>query len=39
MPLLRLRTVSIALTVTLAVLLVPLGLTVRELARAPELGT
>jgi PAS domain S-box-containing protein len=39
MPLLRIRTVSIALTVTLAVLFLPLGLTVRELARATELGT
>ena len=36
MPLLRIRTVSIALIVALAVLLVPLGITVRELVRSSD---
>ena len=38
MPLLRIRTVSIALAVTLAVLVIPLGLTLRELAHVSELA-
>ena len=36
MPLLRIRTVSIALVIALAVLLVPLGITLRELARGGD---
>src|SRR5690348_3134294 len=39
MPLVRIRIVSIALVIALAVLLVPLGITLRDMARGADAAT